>query len=319
MSATTTRSLDLRSLPEGAQLATAAIAMLELHPGELLEVQSDAPDAPRDVAIWCRASGHRLLEHHLSGDTHHFLIQRQPGASAAPEVFTGAELNGLPGPVRGYLGAAIAPGTSLTTAARLRMRGHIKVGRWLPFRAEQTLDPRHGFQWTARAAGVISGSDRYFDGRGELRWKLLGLIPLMRADGPDVSRGAAGRAAAEAIWVPTALLPRFGVEWSAADERHLTARYRIDALQAEVHFVVDPEGRLRSVVFDRWGDPDGTGIWGLHPFGGEINGYATFEGLTIPSSGRFGWFFGTDRWDQGEFFRYQITELRLTRRSGAAR
>jgi hypothetical protein len=229
-------------------------------------------------------------------------------------VFAETELQGQPEPVRRYLAAAIAPGTPLATAARLRMRGHIKVGRWLPFHAEESLDPRHGFTWTARAAGVITGFDRYADGRGAMRWKLLGLVPLMRAEGPDVSRSAAGRAAAEALWVPTALLPRFGVEWAAADERHLTARYRIDAVEVEVRYALDTNGRVRSLVFDRWGDPDGTGAWSLHPFGGEVTAYATFRGLTIPSAGRFGWFFGTDRWHQGEFFRYRITDLRLLTR-----
>jgi TusA-related sulfurtransferase len=304
--------LDLRGVPDGAQLATAAVAMLALRPGELLEVLADDPHATRDFAVWCRAGGHRLVEHDQRDGLHHLVIQRQRLEPSA--VFTEAELDGLPGPVRRYLTAAIVPGTPLATAARLRMRGHIKVGRWLPFHAQQTLDPHRGFQWTARAAGVISGSDRYAGGRGELRWKLLGLIPLMHADGPNVSRSAAGRAAAEAIWVPTALLPRFGVDWSAADERHLTARSRIDSLEIKVHYLLDGAGRLQSMVFDRWGDPDATGTWGLHPFGGEVTAHATFSGLSVPSAGRFGWFFGTDRWDQGEFFRYQITELRLLAR-----
>jgi hypothetical protein len=66
-----------------------------------------------------------------------------------------------------------------------------------------------------------------------------------------------------------------------------------------------------SFVFDRWGDPDNTGSWSWHPFGGGISGYATFDGVTIPSAGRVGWFFGTDRWPASEFFRYQITDLHL--------
>jgi len=312
MPATIARSLDLRGVPQGAQLATAAIAILELHPGELLEVRSDAPHAPRDLAVWARANGHRLVEHDQRDGVHRIVIQRWDRRSSM--VFAESELEGLPGPVRRYLRAAITPGTPLVTAARLRMDGHIKVGRWLPFHARQTLDPHHGFQWTARAAGVISGFDRYQDGRGEMRWKLLGLIPLMHTDGPDVSRSAAARAAAEAIWVPTALLPRFGVEWSAADDEHLTARYRVDAVEIEVHYLLDGAGRLRSVVFDRWGDPDGAGTWGMHPFGGEVTAWATFDGLTIPSAGRFGWFFGTDHCDRGEFFRYRITELGLLAR-----
>jgi hypothetical protein len=71
------------------------------------------------------------------------------------------------------------------------------------------------------------------------------------------------------------------------------------------------EGLIRSVIFDRWGDPDGTGEFALHPFGGDFSAYATFDGVTIPSEGRLGWHYGTDRWSEGEFFRYRITELEL--------
>jgi tRNA 2-thiouridine synthesizing protein A len=79
MQATITRSLDLRGVPAGAQLATAAVTMLELHPGELLEVLSDAPAAPRDFAVWCRANGHRLVEHEQRDGVHRMLIQRRDG------------------------------------------------------------------------------------------------------------------------------------------------------------------------------------------------------------------------------------------------
>jgi hypothetical protein len=102
----------------------------------------------------------------------------------------------------------------LAASARLRMRGHIKVGRWLPFRAHQILTPHLGFVWAAQAAGIIAGSDRYVDGNGGLDWKLLSLLTVAHAEGPDVARSAAGRSGAEAIWLPTALLPRFGGRWS---------------------------------------------------------------------------------------------------------
>jgi hypothetical protein len=70
-------------------------------------------------------------------------------------------------------------------------------------------------------------------------------------------------------------------------------------------------GRVHSVVFGRWGDPDDSGVWGVHPFGFEVTGYATLEGVTIPSAGRAGWFYGTDRWEEGEFFRSEITDYHL--------
>jgi hypothetical protein len=61
-----------------------------------------------------------------------------------PGRFGAAELEGLPELVRRHLTQAIAPGTPLVTSARLRMRGQIKVGRWLPFRAHQVLNPQVG-------------------------------------------------------------------------------------------------------------------------------------------------------------------------------
>jgi Family of unknown function (DUF6920) len=186
------------------------------------------------------------------------------------------------------------------------MRGQIKVGRWLPFRARQVLSPHHGFVWTARAAGVIAGSDRYVDGEGGMDWKLAGLITVAHAEGHDVSRSAAGRAGAEAIWLPTALLPRFGVRWSASAPDQVTARYRLGETPLEILYRLDADGRIVSLAFDRWGDPDNSGTFAWHPF----------DGVTIPSAGRVGWFFGTDRWPGGEFFRYQITDLRLITEAG---
>jgi hypothetical protein len=54
------------------------------------------------------------------------------------------------------------------------------------------------------------------------------------------------------------------------------------------------DGRIRWLVFDRWGNPENSGAFAWHPFGGEVTDYRTFHGLTIPSEGRLGWF-GDDR------------------------
>ena len=229
---------------------------------------------------------------------------------AGPDRFDPAELDGLPELVRRHLGLAIAAGTPLHTSARLRMRGSIKVGRWLPFRARQVLSPHHGFVWTARAAWLVAGSDRCLDGAGAMEWKLAGLVTVAQAEGADVARSSAGRAGAEGIWLPTALLPRFGVRWSAPEGDRVTAAFAVGETPVELDMRLDTAGRVVSLAFDRWGDPGGAGDFGWHRFGGEVTGYASFGGLTIPSAGQFGWFYGTDRWDEGEFFRHQITDLR---------
>ncbi|MEO6957058.1 MAG: hypothetical protein ABI137_10000, partial [Antricoccus sp.] len=61
--------------------------------------------------------------------------QRLRNETRTAGVFTNAELDGLEGLVRGYLAQAIAPDTSLAQCAQITMRGSIKIGRWLPFRA----------------------------------------------------------------------------------------------------------------------------------------------------------------------------------------
>lgn len=172
------------------------------------------------------------------------------------------------------------------------------------------IAPHEGFAWAARA-GPISGYDRFLDGEGELRWKLLGLVPVLRASGPNVSRSSAGRVAGEAAWVPTALLPRFGVAWSAAGADRASARFRVDGLDVDLDLRLDGDGRIAACSFRRWGDPGGSGTYAFHPFGMEASAHATFAGLTIPSAGRAGWHHGTERWEDGVFFRYEITGLEL--------
>ena len=234
----------------------------------------------------------------------------RPGAR---DVFRDDELVGLPAPVQRYFRAAIAPGTPLALAARLEMHGSIKIGgRWLPFRATEVLAPQRGFVWSARVSGgLFAGSDQYDSGLGAMRWKILGLIPVVQADGPDVSRSAAARAAAEAVWVPMALLPRYRVNWSAEDATHLTARYTVDNTPLVVRYELDEGARIVSAQMERWGDPNNTGTWALHSFGFEATARATFGGVSIPNQGRVGWFPRTHRWADGEFFRFALTELRL--------
>jgi hypothetical protein len=236
--------------------------------------------------------------------------QAEAALSEAPAgEFSEAEVEGLPDSVRRHLAAAIAPGAPLAVSVRLSMRGRIKIGRWLPFRARELLNPSRGFVWRARVAGVLTGSDHYVDGHGSLDWKLLGIKTVVHAQCQDVSRSAAERAGAEAIWLPTALLPRFKVRWTARDDSHIWADYETDGRPQRLDLEVDADGKVRAFELDRWGDPDQAGAWDQHPFGGIVTDYASFGGLTIPSAGRIGWFYGTDRQDEGEFFRYQITAL----------
>ena len=234
-------------------------------------------------------------------------VENQLAVPPHPGSFSEADLIGLPVPAQRMLRTAIVPGTQLTAAAHLRMRGSIRIGRWLPFRATQVIAPSVGFLWRARVAGIIEGYDRSVDGQGEMQWKLARLFTLVSSSGPDVSRSASGREAGEALWVPTALLPRFGVQWRADDDHHPVALIPTTHGPTEVRYEIDADGRVRSLVLDRWGDPSGSGDFGLNTFGGEMTHYEAFGGMAIPTRGLVGWNFRTPAWSSGAFFRFRIT------------
>jgi hypothetical protein len=220
---------------------------------------------------------------------------------------------GLPEPACRWLTHAIVPGTPLARAVIVEMEGRIRLGRWLPFRAVQLHAPPDGYVRAARARlGLlrISGFDRFAGGTGEMRWRLLGHIPVVNATGPDLDRSAAGRVALDAMLVPTAFLSPL-VSWSdgprpdsATVERAVGAR----TLQTELG--VGPDGELHSVVMPRWGNPDGH-AGGEYPCGGILTGEAGFGGIRLPAQMRAGWFFDTGHWADGEFFRAQITKARF--------
>jgi hypothetical protein len=99
------------------------------------------------------------------------------------------------------------------------------------------------------------------------------------------------------------------VRWSAEAPERVTAAFAVGETPVELQLRLDAAGRIVSLAFDRWGDPDGDGRFGWHRFGGELTGWASFGGLTVPAAGRLGWGFDGQGWERGEFFRYRITAL----------
>lgn len=235
-------------------------------------------------------------------------------SSSSNRVFQPDQLLHLPGSARRYLNHAIAPGTPLASAVRLQMHGEIKLRGWLPFTAEQVIrldQGDHGDQgmiWkaTTRMYGIpISGSDRMVDGAGAMRWKLLGIFPVMVASGPDITRSAIGRVQVESIWLPSTLC-RSDVIWTDTDDRHPHARFKMEGEATKLDLTIEDSGRVRTVSLSRWGNPEGAAFHYVN-FGSLVEEEATFDGHTIPTRVRVGWYFGENRFEsEGEFFRATV-------------
>ena len=226
-------------------------------------------------------------------------------ASPCEAYFDPATVMGLPEPARRYLLHTLAPGAPLSTCVRITMTGSIRLGAaWCPFEAEQVIRWERGFVWSAKARvkGLpVTGADSFVDDQGSMRWRILGIFPVMRADGPDISRAAAGRLHAEVMWVPAALLGP-DVAWTSIEGQPQVSIHA-HGEDSELTLHLTPDGGIQTLSLPRWGDQN-TGTFGYRPFGGYVSEDKNFGGITLPTRYRIGWDFGTDKFEsEGEFFR----------------
>ena len=234
---------------------------------------------------------------------------RHRGASG---LRTAARLSRLPAAVQRYLNHAMAGGGRLPSAIRLRMHGEIKLRDWCRFEADQVIRSDRGMIWRATVRWhrlPIRGFDRVVDGVGAMQWKLLGVIPVVTASGPDVTRSATDRLHAESIWLPS-LLCDDDVAWDASHDELIHARLTAWGRAGELWLTISDNGGLKTVRLAEWGNPDG-GPFRAVDFGAVVEEEATFGRYTIPTRLRVGWHFnGVQFGNEGEFFRVTVGRIR---------
>jgi hypothetical protein len=243
-------------------------------------------------ALWDRQTD-RLVESMLAAP-------RPEGA----DMYSPAELVGLPEPVVRFFEFALTPGQAVIRSARVIHEGEFRAnpaGPWSPFRSVQDFNMRPaGFVWDARIRIMPLASvrvrDSYIDGRGTMLGSLAGLLTVVNESGtPHLNAGALHRHVLEAVWFPTALLPSQGVRWEAVDDS--TAKASLTDSGYTVSMVVrfGLDGRILRVEADRLRDVGGTGV--PTPFVADINEYRRMDGMMIPTEGIVAWLLPEGRYD----------------------
>jgi len=242
-----------------------------------------------------------LFARRVLSDRHTDRIEAELTAPAPSHTFSEADLAGLPEPAQRYLRHAIAPGAPLSPSVRLWMDGTMTPtpgGPSTDLTAVETLAPHRGFAWTAEARmnGLpVRVRDHYSDGEGGVDVVALGLLPIPLGSGPDVVRSARGRLVAEAVWCPTALVHP-SVAWESLGDDRVRFTLTVDADAIPVTLRLGPDGALREVALERWGDVAGPPARPI-PYGFRVGEERTFDGVTIPVRLTGGWHFGTEHFD----------------------
>ncbi len=215
---------------------------------------------------------------------------------SAPTRFDVRALDGVPEVVATYLRGAIDDGRPIALAARFSHRGTFLrgEGRWAPFTSDQRVVTRRpGFDWDARIAlapGVaMHVHDAYAEGEGRLHAAVLGLVTVAKSEGGDeLAAGELMRYLAEAVWIPTALLPSAGLQWSPIDATSARATLSDGAHTVSLEFGFGDDGGIESVTAAA--RPRMVG--GTHvptPWRGRVGNRARRAGMVIPRDAEVAW------------------------------
>lgn len=225
---------------------------------------------------------------------------RAEGGPSRPAVYAEAELANLPIPVSRFFRAVLRDGQRIVAHAHVAWTGEFNMGtpgadRWVPFTAEQEFWPAApGMVWDARmpmAPGVaVWVRDGLVGARGSMQAAVMGLVTVAESVGtPGITSAALQRYLAEAVWLPTALLPSQGVAWTAIDDRRARATVNAGATTVTVEFRFGDDGRVASMfVPDRTYD-DGRGAPTPQPWQARVLGHAVREGMTVPTDAVVEW------------------------------
>jgi hypothetical protein len=221
-------------------------------------------------------------------------------ATAPDDPITSDEFEDLPAPVRRYLAAVLPAEQTAIGTVRIAQRGQFRLGDvdspWRPLEATQyvaTTPP--GFVWDAEidVAPLVPARvvDAYEDGRGSLQATLLSTVTVADAEQtPELDRGELLRYLGEAVWYPTALLPRNGVSWEPIHDRAARATIEDGETTASLTFYFGPDDLVTRIVGERPRRRD-DGSYEQTRWTGHWREYEERNGVVVPTRGEVAWNF----------------------------
>lgn len=181
-------------------------------------------------------------------------LQDQP---AATPILTEDDLAGLPDPIARYVRASGALGRPRPWRVHARWTGRIRGSpdeAWMPFEAEQDNflhEPSRFFLMDARRAGLpVDVYHDFEDGRARMRVRLLSILPLVNARGPEMDQAETVTLFNDvALLAPGGLVdPR--IEWEGIDAGSAKGTFTLGANAVSATLYVSEEGDLVDFVSD---------------------------------------------------------------------
>ncbi len=245
-------------------------------------------------AVTMLAVARGMFNHELSDEVFELVAAAGP---ADPPVLTETSLVGLPEPVQRWLHASGAVGRPRPRTVRVQYDGEFRLGEdqpWLPYTSQTyytTNPPALLWMVKMRMFGVVPivGRDRYRDGEGSIKMKILSLVPVANKTGGGLNQGALLRYLGETIWFPAGALAPY-ITWEPRDAGSAIATMSYDGVTASLTIFFDAEGRVvREETAARYNDARGRPErWSI-----PITAHGRFGGVEVPTEGTGAWHYDT--------------------------
>lgn len=226
------------------------------------------------------------------------LIEQLKAAALTNEPHTVSfkGFDNLPAPVARYFRATLKEDQPFIRTARIQQLGEFWMkSKWIPFTAQQYFSATPpGMIWDAdmqmNALLNVRVRDAYVGGQGFMQGKLLALLPVIDEQGnEELKAGAMQRYLAEAVWLPTALLPSDSLQWSAIDEQRAMATLTDSGLSVSLEFRFNDSDEITGVYTPGRYYREDDGRYVLKPWAGYHRAYEERSGMRIPLEGGVEW------------------------------
>ncbi|MFW5976745.1 MAG: DUF6544 family protein [Bacillota bacterium] len=222
------------------------------------------------------------------------------------EIITEDDLADLPVPVQKWLKNSGVVGKEKVFSVRLKQEGLFRTGEdqsWMPFTAEQyyTTNPP-GFIWYTTMDFVplisIKGRDKYYQGKGNMLIKLMSLIKVADATGPEMDQGTLVRFLNEIMWFPSAALNDY-IKWEVIDDKSARATMSYQGVTASATYYFNEKYDLVNFEAERYADLEEG--FSKEKWTTPISSYDEFNGKRLPAAGEGVW-----KLDTGDFNYIQL-------------
>jgi hypothetical protein len=177
-------------------------------------------------------------------------------ADPAQRVLTGTELEVLPRPLATYIRRSGAVGQPRVTTLYADFHGRIRSGpdaEWMSFTAKQVSTfgpgPQRMFIMDATRSGLpVTVFHSYAAGTATMRAKVLSLVPVVDASGPEMDRGETVTVFNDLVVLAPGAIVDAPVRWTAIDAHHVHGVFTNGAQTVSAELTFDDDGDLIDFV-----------------------------------------------------------------------